>query len=196
MPLLTEYLRRRRYAMVKPFLRGAVLDIGCGNAARTLSLDSVRRYVGIDYHPVLVAHQRVQFPQHKFYMCDVEHEPLPLGQTCFDIVLMVAVIEHLDNQGQVLDQVAGHLRPEGRLVLTTPTPWGERIHRVGARLGLFHPDAAEEHKRAYDRRRLKALLAAHGFSVESYRPFELGGNQLVVGRRADGLSTDAERISG
>jgi hypothetical protein len=52
-------------------------------------------------------------------------------------------------------------------------------------VGLFHPDAAEEHRAAYDRPRLQKLLATHGFSVLLYRPFELGANQLVVGRRAD-----------
>lgn len=192
MPLLTEYLRRRRYAMVQPFLCGEVLDIGCGNAATSLSLDAAQHYVGIDYHPALVSYQRERFPQHEFYVCDVEQEPLPTDGMWFDTVLMAAVIEHLANPGRVLDQVAGHLRPEGRLVLTTPTPWGERIHRVGARLGLFHPDAAAEHKHAYDRRNPEALLTAHDFSVVLYQTFELGANQLVVSRRTDGLSTDGE----
>ncbi|MFQ5858364.1 MAG: class I SAM-dependent methyltransferase [Anaerolineae bacterium] len=185
MPLLTEHLRRRRYAMVEPFLRGKVLDIGCGNAATALSLESVQRYVGIDYRPTLVAHQREQFPQHEFYVCDVDHEPLPLREMRFDTVLMAAIIEHLANPGWVLDQVTGHLRPEGRLVITTPTPRGERVHWLGVRVGLFHPHAAEEHKGAYDRQCLEGLLAAHGFSVVQYRPFELGANQLVVCRPAD-----------
>lgn len=192
MPLLTNYLRCRRYAIVEPFLRGEVLDIGCGNAATALPLESVRRYVGIDYHPALVARQRRNLPQHEFHVCDVDREPLPVNGQRFDTVLMVAVIEHLADPGRLLEQVAGHLRPGGRLVITTPTPWGERLHRLGARVGLFHPHAAAEHKHAYDRRQLEALLTACGFSVVIYRPFELGGNQLVVGRRADGLSTDGE----
>ncbi len=184
MPLLTNYLRRRRYAMVEPFLRGEVLDIGCGNAATALPLGSVQRYVGIDYHPALIAHQQAQFPQHEFYVCDVDREPLPLKDWRFDTVLMMAVIEHLAHPGRVLDQVAGHLRPEGRLVITTPTSWGECLHRLGARVGLFHPHAAAEHQHAYDRRQLEALLAAHGFQVVLYQTFELRCNQLVVGQRA------------
>ncbi len=185
MPPLTNYLRRRRYAMVEPFLRGEVLDIGCGNAATALPLGSVQRYVGIDFRPALVAHQQEQFPQHEFYVCDVDREPLPLEDWRFDTVLMVAVIEHLAHPGRVLDQVAGHLRRGGRLVITTPTPWGERLHWLGARVGLFHPHAAAEHKRAYDRRQLEALLAAHGFQVVLYQTFEFGGNQLIVARRGD-----------
>lgn len=182
MPLFTEYLRRRRYAMVQPFVRGAALDIGCGVAVRSLALESVERYVGIDYNPALVAELQEQFPQHVFHQCDVDQEPLPLGPGRFDTVLMVAVIEHLADPSRLLDEVAGYLHPEGRLVITTPTPWGERLHRVGARVGLFHPDAAAEHQQAYDRQDLEALLAAHGFAVVLYRSFELGGNQLVVGR--------------
>jgi 2-polyprenyl-3-methyl-5-hydroxy-6-metoxy-1,4-benzoquinol methylase len=184
MPLLTTYLQRKRYAMIEPFLGGEVLDIGCGTAVTALAMDGIERYVGIDYHPELVADLRRQFPQHAFYPCDVDHEPLPVGEHRFDTVLMVAIIEHLANPGWVLDQVADHLRTEGRLVITTPTPLGERIHRVGARLGLFHPHAAQEHKVAYDRQELEALLMEHGFAVVLYRTFELGGNQLVVGRLA------------
>ena len=183
MPLLTNYLRRRRYAIVEPFLRGEVLDIGCGNAATALPLGSVQHYVGIDYHPILVARQREQFPQHEFHVCDVDREPLPIDGQHFDTVLMIAIIEHLAHPGRLLGQVAGHLRPGGRLVITTPTPWGERLHRLGARVGLFHPHAAAEHKHAYNRRQLEALLAAHGFQAVLYQTFELGGNQLVVGRR-------------
>ena len=50
MPLLTEYLRRKRHAMVEPYLRGDVLDVGCGNAAMSLALDDVQHYVGVDFN--------------------------------------------------------------------------------------------------------------------------------------------------
>lgn len=185
MPLLTEYLRRKRHAMVEPYLRGDVLDVGCGNAAMSLALDDVHHYVGVDFNEIVLARQRELFPQHEYHQCDIDQELLPLGDRRFNTVLMVAIIEHLANPGWVLDQVADHLHPEGRLVITTPTPWGERIHSVGARVGLFHRHAAEEHKDAFNGRRLKTLLTTHGFSIERYQPFEFGANQLVVCRLAD-----------
>ncbi len=181
MPLLTEYVRQRRYAAIQPFIRGAVLDIGCGIAVTALSLEATHRYVGVDVNAALVADMRRRFPQYEFHCCDVDQEPLPVGDQRFDTVLLVAVMEHLTDPGWVLAQVANCLHPTGRLVITTPTPWGLRLHKWGARLGLFHPHAAEEHRHAYDRRRLEALLSDHGFSVLLYRRFELGANQLVVG---------------
>ena len=182
MPLLTEYVRRRRYAAIQPFIQGAVLDIGCGIAVTALSLEAAHRYVGVDVNAALVVDMRRRFPQYEFHCCDVDREPLPVGDQRFNTVLLVAVLEHLTNPGWVLEQVADCLHPAGRLVITTPTPLGLRLHRWGARLGLFHPHAAEEHQRAYERRALETLLAAHGFRVVLYRRFELGANQLVVGR--------------
>lgn len=182
MPLLTNYLRRRRYAMVEPYIRGDVLDIGCGNAAMTLTLDNATHYVGVDFNAIVLARQRELFPQNEYFQCDIDREPLPIQDRQFDTILMVAILEHLAHPDHVLAQAAGRLQPEGRLVITTPTPWGERVHAVGARVGLFHPDAAEEHEQAFGRRRLASMLTAHGFAIERYQTFEFGANQLVVCR--------------
>jgi len=183
MPLLTRYARQQRYAAIRPFVCGDVLDIGCGNMLKAFKPENLRRYVGIDVNPALVANMRRLFPEHEFHLCDVEREPLPVHGQRFDTVLLVAILEHLNDPHRVLAQVAEHLRPTGRLVVTTPTPWGMRLHDWGTRLGLFHPHAAEEHVRPYERRALEALLEAHGFKVVLYRRFELGANQLVVAER-------------
>lgn len=184
MPILTEHLRHKRYAMIDPHLHGEVLDVGCGNAAMTLPLDGVQHYVGIDFNPFVLDRQRELLPHLEFYQCDVDQEPLPIRYRQFDTILMVAIVEHLANPDWVFGQVAGLLQPEGRLVITTPTPWGERVHAVGARVGLFHPHAAEEHEQAFDRHGLESLLTAHGFAIERYQTFEFGANQLVVCRLA------------
>ena len=181
MPLLTGYVRQRRYAVIRSFVRGDVLDIGCGNMLKSFTPENMRRYVGIDANPALVANMRRLFPQHDFHLCDVDREPLPVHGQRFDTVLLVAVIEHLARPGWILSQIADCLRPAGRLVITTPTPWGLWVHRWGARLGLFHPHAVQQHRHAYDRRSLEALLTAHGFTMLLYRRFEWGANQLVIG---------------
>ena len=183
MPLLTEYVRRRRYAMIRPFVRGEVLDIGCGNMLETFKPENLCRYVGIDANAALVANMRRLFPEHEFYLCDVEREPLPVHGRRFDTVLLVAILEHLTDPHWVLAQVRDHLRPTGRVVITTPTPWGMWLHKWGTQLRLFHPHAAEEHVRAYDRRALEALLTAHSLQMVLYRRFELGANQLVVAEK-------------
>ncbi len=61
---------------------------------------------------------------------------------------MIAVIEHLFNQKFVMDEVSNVLKPGGKVVVTTPTPFGnDVVHRVGATLGLFAKTAMNDWNR-------------------------------------------------
>jgi hypothetical protein len=76
--------------------------------------------------------------------------------------------------------------PNGRIVLTTPHPRAERIHRFGADLGLFSRRAAAEHVRLFNRVALHALAGHAGFKIVHFERLVCGLNQLVVLGRADG----------
>lgn len=72
--------------------------------------------------------------------------------------MMVAVIEHIWNQKFLLDQVVNILNPSGRLIITTPSPFGnDVVHAIGANLGLFAKSAVADHIVIYNRRRFKNL---------------------------------------
>ena len=173
---------RRRNELVSRYVRGDVLDIGCGLGTMIPFLDAGQRYVGIEISQEFVAYLSQQFPQHRFYNCNLDEEPLEFDEEGFDTVLLVAVIEHLAHPEKVLAEVQEYLRPGGSLVITTPTLWGQRIHRLGARLGLFHLHAASEHVRAYDYAAMRDLVNRAGLELVEYRRFELGVNQLFICR--------------
>jgi len=179
-PLLTDYLMRRRNELVSRYIRGDVLDIGCGLGTIIPFLDAAQRYVGIEISQKFVAYLSQRFPQRRFYNRNVDEEPLELDDDGFDTVLLVAVIEHLAHPEKVLAEIQKYLLPGGSLVITTPTLWGQRIHRLGARLGLFHPHAAAEHVRAYDYVAVRDLVHRVGLEIVEHRRFELRFNQLFV----------------
>lgn len=183
--LLTGVLRRQRNAVIAPYTRGDVLDIGCGYGTAIPFVAPHRRYVGVELHEDLVTWLRQTFPQHEFHRRDIEKEPLALGEARFDTALMVAVIEHLARPEWVLTQVYEYLRPGGRLIVTTPTPLGEAIHRWGTRVGLFCEDAVQDHKRFYDHQAMEALLRRCGFRIVEYRRFQFGANQFFVAKRVE-----------
>ena len=124
-PLMTDYLRRRRNELVSRYIRGDVLDIGCGLGTIIPFLDAGQRYVGIEINQEFVAYLNPRFPQRKFYNCNVDEEPLELGDERFDTVLLVAVIEHLAHPEKALAEIQKYLLPSGSLVITTP-PSGDR----------------------------------------------------------------------
>lgn len=181
-PLLSNYIRQRRYTLALPYVGEAVLDIGCGSSAIAALLPSLRHYVGLDSHAALLKQARTTYPQHTFYLIDIEHEPLPaavLNQT-FDTVILTALLEHLANPQLILQQVADLLKPTGQVIATTPTPLGHRVHRLGAAMGLFYREAVEDHKSILDKVLLQALCSQAGLKMTVYKQFEFGCNQLVV----------------
>lgn len=179
-PLLTDYLMRRRNELVSRYIRGDVLDIGCGLGTLIPFLNAGQRYVGIEISEEFVAYLNPRFPQRKFHNCNVDEEPLELGDERFDTVLLVAVIEHLAHSEKALAEIQKYLRLGGSLIITTPTLWHQRIRRLGARLGLFHPHAAAEHVRAYNYAAMRDLVRRVGLEMVEYRRFEMGFNQLFV----------------
>lgn len=178
-PLLTPFLMQQRRKAILPYVHGDILDLGCGLAQVSQAVQAGQRYIGIENREEFVTWLRRRYPQHTFLQRDLEQETIDLEHH-FDTVIMGAIIEHLKRPGFLLRQIPGCLKPGGRLVITTPTPLGDKIHRLGARLGLFSMDAVEEHQKIYDRGTLAGLLAQYDFSATHYQHFLLGGNQLLV----------------
>jgi SAM-dependent methyltransferase len=172
--LLSPFLRRKRIKAVRPFLRGLVLDVGCGTGelARLVSSDS---YYGFDrdQDSINIAHQ--QLSNHQF------HTRMP-DQGRFDTVVALAVIEHSAEPESFLRNLCLYLRPDlqSRIILTTPHPKLEWAHDLGARLGLFSLHASEEHETLFDRASLQSLAEAADCPVLLYKRFLLGANQLIV----------------
>ena len=181
MPVLTELLQTGRLDLVAPLVRGDVLDLGCGHAPL---LDRCRAtilsYTGVDRVRALVDDCALRHPEGRFVCLDLEEGALDLG-AAFDVVAMVAVVEHVFDQRRLFEQARRCLKPGGIIVLTTPTPWGnDVVHRFGAAVGLFSAQAAADHCVIYNRRRLELMAGRVGLRVVDYRTFQLGCNQRAV----------------
>jgi len=172
--------------MILDYLKGNVLDIGCFNAYILSFLTDSQAYIGIDANEELIDSLRQENRRQKtyFHRRDVERENLPRFDIEFETILMIALIEHLRDAESILEQCYQLLKDNGHLVITTPTPMGDKFHRIGAKLGLTSKEAVQEHHRIYSYKDMAELLTKTGFYIHLYRKFEFGMNQTFVARIA------------
>lgn len=98
-----------------------ILDLGCGNGSLT-SVIARHGYemVGLDNSEAGIAIARQSFPECKFICSDIYDPPPEDLLQAFDIVLAVEVIEHLLYPRELVRYAKKCLKPNGRLILTTP----------------------------------------------------------------------------
>ena len=173
--LLSPWLRERRFRAALPYIRGRVLDIGCGTGrlAQHIPPD---RYAGIDQDHRVLQQARSRFPTHTFT------SSLPGPEERFDTVAALAVIEHVDDPTTFLRTLSAHLgdSPGARIIITTPHPAMGWVHKVGSAMGLFSRNASKEHKGMLDRLKLADAGGDAGLRLVMHRRFLLGANQIAV----------------
>ncbi len=185
MALLSSYLRKQRLTKIRPYLKGRILDLGCGDASAVALISPQQSYTGVEVNVDVVERLRAQYPSHHFIAADLDQGYLGLLDRAYDTLVMCAIIEHLHNPESLLDQLSPTLADDGRLIVTTPTPLGDRIHHLGALVGLFSRLAVKEHVRIYGREELESLLSEHGFVVEHHEAFQFSFNHLFVARHGE-----------
>ena len=180
--LLTRRVQAARLAAALPHVpAGArVLDLGCGLTDLPARFPS---YTGCDRNPVVLLEMRRRHPAAVFVSWDVDADEPPsevAARAPFDAVLMLAILEHVPSPARALSRAAALLAPGGRVVATTPHPFGRAALEAGARLGLLSRHADEEHEALLDRASLRRAAEGAGLALEHYARFLAGLNQLAV----------------
>jgi SAM-dependent methyltransferase len=106
-----------------------ILEIGFENPHLSKSIAEIPgvNYVGIDISDVSVkAAQEIGL---KALVLDVSAKELPFDDQSFDLIYCAEVIEHLINPDFAVEEFRRVLRPEGRILITTPNlaSWYNRI---------------------------------------------------------------------
>lgn len=180
--LLSPFLRNRRFRAAQPYIgTGRVLDIGCGTGLLTAWV-APGSYLGVDLDEESIDIARHTHPGHAFQTL-TEFEAQPPTEP-FDTIVGLAVIEHVPSPEGWLRQMAGLLKPNGRIVLTTPHPRYRRIHEFGASLRIFSKEGAEEHHILLDGELMRKTAAAAELELERTQRFLCGANQLFLLRHA------------
>lgn len=133
----------------KKYAKGKLIDIGCGRMPYRKELEPlVDSYIGVD-HPQVS----------KLYKSDVKPEvladakKLPFGNNCFDIALLIQVLEHVDAPDKVIKEAARVLKPDGVLIISVPFFYP--LHDMPYDFGRYSPTALKNFIKESNLRLLK-----------------------------------------
>ena len=146
---------------------GPYLDVGVGGSGATV-IEAARsgvEAVGCDLsvegvlHAAGFAESEGVGDRTTFVVCAAER--LPFLDRSIGSASAVAVLEHLDDDGEAVDELARVLRPGGRVWITVPHAY----RYIPPPLWPFYAvhDRRIGHKRHYDEARLQSLFVPRGF---------------------------------
>lgn len=174
--LLSPLLARWRLVKARPYVaRRRTLDYGCGNG-RLARFCAPGNYFGVDISTAAVEAARNLNPGYAF-------DASPPPDRTFEVAVMLAVLEHVEDPDRLMAAVLDRLEPGGLLVATTPSPRANAVHAFGARLGLFSADAAEQHEAFLDKPRIAEIVKQAGGRLVKFERFMFGLNQFFVVER-------------
>ncbi len=157
------------YSRIRPYLRGAICEVGGGTGNITQFLLNYPRVVSLepDGHSLRIARER--FADHlntKFVQTYVEGCPREeVAAGSFDTVICLNVLEHIENDVEALRRMGALCAAGGQVVILVPA-----MQWAFGRL-----DESFGHYRRYSRRTLRAAFAAAGLEVVASRYFNFIG---------------------
>lgn len=180
-PILEPLLRRLRVRQVLPFIKQypdcRLLDIGCGWEARLLKTVEpyIKSGVGIDFkagevHTPKITTRRLALDK-----------VLPFPKKSFDVITMLAVLEHLAEPLAIAREIERILVSGGRLIITVPSRAAKSVLEFLAyRLHIVSEAEIKDHKAYYNYRDLAALFGKTRLEIERHRYFQIGMNNFCV----------------
>ena len=137
---------------MKPPPAGLLLDIGCGTGTTLHWLRQFSRGVGLDFSQLALTRAGARGLDR---LVQGGAERLPFAEGSFDVITMLDVLEHIDDEPATLRGMHRVLRPSGSLLLTVPafpSLWSQH-------------DVALHHRRRYRTARLREVVEGSGFRI-------------------------------
>lgn len=171
-----------------------VVDLGCSVGPNSLLACDEWTYVGVDPSEHAIALARAAYPKHQFIAGTVGCPSVDEKLAAADLVLLTDVLEHVEDDRQLLREALDRMSPGAPMIITVP-----------ADMRLWSPhDEALGHFRRYDHVSLGALLSGpvadvrllSAFNSRLYLPIRLVRRLSRWRRSASGNAGTDLRILG
>lgn len=180
-PFLEPVLRKLRIRKVLSTIRHypdcRLLDVGCGWDYRLLKTIEpyIKSGIGIDFKVQESESEKIKTIQ--MFMSGT----LPFAAESFDVITLLAVLEHLSNPLGMVKEIERILKKNGRLVMTVPSKAAQPVLEfLSYRLKIVSADEIRGHKKYYDYNDLEKLFSQTGMIMEHHRYFQMGMNNFCI----------------
>jgi SAM-dependent methyltransferase len=153
--ILETVLRR----IVQPPKDAEILEVGCGTGHNLEMLGRFGRVQAteLDDWARDLSTKRLGRPVQRAALPDLSM----FDRDSFDLVALLDVLEHVEDDDGSLRAIFQLLKPGGKLLVTVPAnPWMWSAH-----------DVAHHHHRRYRKREIKQLAVAAGYEIDLLSPF-------------------------
>ncbi len=143
-----------------------VLDLGCGDGWMTAELARAGAApTGIEVAQAAIDRARGRYPELDLRLAPIDG-PLPIEDNACDVVWASEVIEHVADTARWLSEIRRVLRPDGRLLLTTPNHSRLRLLVAGIEL---YSEPLGDHLHLYSTSSLRGVLRDFDFDAIQIR---------------------------
>lgn len=116
-----------------------LLDVGCNTGENLNWIHNQypqAKYYGVDILPDAVSQARQRCP-YATILCDNIEDMIATGNECFDYILLLDVLQHLNNPLKVLQEMKKLLKPDGIIIATIPNLMHASVLKPLLEQGLF-----------------------------------------------------------
>lgn len=170
-------------AALKPQIEDKILDAGCGLGYFTDMLSNYGAYcIGIDIDRLCIEYCR-RYMKGDYLAVDLSQSPYPFPDNHFDKILCSETLEHIEDNGIVLQELRRILKPKGTLLVSTPCLEGV-FGTFWKRIGHNNVDCISHeyhYHKGYTQESLAALLSAYGFASRRVNYTMVLGVEVIMG---------------
>ena len=157
-----------------------ILDFGCGSDFKKLAkqYELCKEITLVDRVSNDFISNNIKFINYKN---DLKYLRSIIEDGYYDIIILSAVIEHLDHPENVLNILKLKLNKNGVFFLTAPGKKSKFILEFMAyKLKLINAELVAEHKRYYDEKEYNILSKKTNLSIKKFYYFEFGLNTACI----------------
>jgi 2-polyprenyl-3-methyl-5-hydroxy-6-metoxy-1,4-benzoquinol methylase len=177
---LISFIRNYELLKNKRIIGKKIIDFGCGSNFQNITkrYSKASKAVLIDLYGDNFIKNNIKFIN---YHKDLNKIDIELKNEKFDIIILAAVIEHLDSPAVIIKYLKKFLNENGYFLLTAPSIYSKPILEFMAfKLNLINADLVKEHKRYYNKDEYIDLAKKTESNLINFKYFLLGMNTIAI----------------